>query len=598
MVTRRINTHPQRKVFHSLLTLPKDFVARRDTNRGRLTTSSETVVHDIFGQEEQEQFGGGCMRTLSITMSKHAQRPATCTPIDVFDFVILRVYVNNNPEPSIEVVVNHLFGIHHSDAVTVPGRRASKRRTMNNYLYSITANGAMILKIPAPFASGIKITMTKQNKNNAEDTLNNIINFWSFLDYEEYPIPGSLQEPLRLHIREGVLDAQHNQLRLAHAYNQRGYLLGFTMGVELTEEGKHRWLDGAPLQTQQTLKLQKLQLPGAAPREAVDKWFHNGGEMLVLDQTDPKRASLIHGIGAEDAFFETCSPLGGDSKQMHSDTHGFQYALDKDRTGITSALDRVDYVSAYRAFLDHDVIPFQKSFALHMGNTKYYEYSSVTYWYGSSQQQPSSSSSKSKSIMPLVDTWQVCGQQSFLPSSYMLDTYKMMITGQQPMTKDKCKEIYTGSDEFLDLMYTMIKPGSISNAENQRVSVYATISYERIEVILSSASSSSSSSKILSCIQLEIFHDDFTLVWLVGELIYLGETRRGHGVSLSDPFQPNHGEDVEMAILMANTENNNFRAWLLGVTARPISCDEERQFADEGLPLPIIQNTRPARISL
>jgi hypothetical protein len=100
----------------------------------------ETVVHEIVGQQ-------GCMRSNSLvqTMTRDNNRLGTCTPMDVFDFVVLRIYVDNDDdseEPSVEVVVNHLFGIHHTNAITVSGSK-SKRRTVNNYLYSIiTANGS------------------------------------------------------------------------------------------------------------------------------------------------------------------------------------------------------------------------------------------------------------------------------------------------------------------------------------------------------------------------------------------------------------------------------------------------------------------------
>ena len=500
----------QRKVFHNLLTLPDDFIVRRNTQRGKLDTQEETLVHEV------EPGKPGCMRTLSITMTNtHGNRPETCTFLDVFDKVILRMYVDGSTEPSVEVVLNSLFGIHHSDVGTIDPAA--------NHLYSVSSNGAHVLKVPAPFESGLKITF----QSTTEETLY----YWSFLNYEEYTV--AMHEPLRLQIRPGVLDLSQNQLLLAQAYEQHGYLLGFTMGVTVSKE-------------EQDL--------------VDDLWFHNGGELLVLDHSIPERASLMRGLGSEDNFFETCTPTI--NKMPGTDTHGFQYALGRSKSPMTHAVERADYVSAYRVFLNHDVIPFSSSLDFRIGNTEHYEYSNVAFWYGS---RPTPGTPPNL----FTDRWEVCGKEEFNPDNFEdLDKARQELE-RRPMMRKDCQEVRTSGSDLLDLTYALTNHAIHGNEKislglvQARVSVYATISKEFISAILDSSS--------YSCIQLQIYHDDVTIVWLENDLVYFGATRKGHDVSWSSPHYPTG--DVKVSMLVGNTENINYRAWTVGIMVKPVSCN-------------------------
>ena len=545
----------QRKVFSNMLTLPDDFVPRRSTNRGKVQGLKETTIHDLSSAT------GGCAKSLTFSLTRNNERPSTCTPLDVYDWVQLRIYVDGHPEPLVDSAVNHLFGIHHAHGDAK--NQILMRPALDTIMYSVSSNGNLALKLPMPYAHSLKVTLTKLPQYQNDTT----VYLWSFLEYEEYPRAGSFVEPLRLHVQEGVLETDLNQLQMAHASytSARGYLVGFTLGVKLSDHGHDLLQDYFRNRTGRTTK-------------PVDLWYHNGGEMLVLDQRDALRSSLMHGIGAEDSVWESCSPIH--SRMLQAPTHGFQYAFGAAPTfaSLQSAMEKPAYISLYKAYVDHHLLPFSTSMDLHMGNTEHFEYSSVTYWYSTLGNKHSSSAPSQR----LVDRWTVCGPTRFNARDYDngLEQTRSTLLLRSKLTSPRdssCRVMAPGgSGDFLDLTYAMILPGRKTNAKlhsSARVSVYATIPYDRIAHLVVDTTSGGG-----SCIQLEIFHDDATLVWLNGDLVYYGNTRQGHQTFWSDPYQPRPNQDLELAMMVGNTENNNFRAWLVGVTAKSASCTLEAQW--------------------
>ncbi len=297
-----------------ILRLPAVYESHRATFRAGVSQTTETVVADLPGE--------GCLRHFWLTLSGIRARPVAGLE------VILRIYVDGQERPNVEMPLTPFFGIHHGHEVkpiNAPFIQVTDRAGFNSYF-------------PMPYQKGLRITLQKEGSRG--------IGVWFQTDYHRYT-PGSLTEPLRFHAlyrRVNPAQAYGKPYHLGHGVG-RGVIVGMTMGM--------RTLDRS------------------------DRWYHCGGDLVLLDGRT-ERAHLLSGIGGED-YFGTA--WGQDVFANRSIGSPYYDAVAKPADGEPEF-----FFAAYR-FFDRDPIAFADSFWYDFGSLAN-DISSVLYWYQSGPVMP------------------------------------------------------------------------------------------------------------------------------------------------------------------------------------------------------------------
>ncbi|KAL6070061.1 hypothetical protein QOT17_007119 [Balamuthia mandrillaris] len=506
--------------FHNMLLLPGEFVSNKISFRSCVSHDSETVVADIHGP--------GCIRLLWMVtgMGNRKARPKACVYTRDALMMVLRVYFDGSTTPSIEAPLGSLFGIHHENEDR--WGNLDDGYGADNILFKVSQNGALSLLAPMPFANGCRITLQDENPDMSVK-----MRMWVQVSYYQYPTvtpTNPMPETLRLRALYRRQDRAHDY-RHAYKHNFKrsyhvghaigsGYVLGFTMGLSRKDEGDH--------------------------------WFHNGGELIILDHTTNPR--VIKGTGGEDFFGTSCQF----SKHHNFPDWGFMY-------GNNSV-----QFSAYRFFVSDFQIRFRSEFSFEYGANKDVV-ETVLFWY-QDQTEHSPLSEDDVSVEKLPPVWQRLEpvNNSIPPPSLV----KKPPTGAvsiwrftSPFSLEQWIKIRNVSSATLPsqegLKYELeIEPtfGFVSIGEH--FFTYTTNEGYPVNIVVyGQAILESAQNKEVTFV---ITHDDPFELFLNGQLIHrqLESTFAFQSYSISVSLK--QGANT-LHCTSSNTENVNTRAWVFGL---------------------------------
>lgn len=305
-----------RSEFHDMLTLPVLRYPNKISFRSCVSRENETVIADVKGP--------GVVRMLWLVTGMGAEgRPARCVWTKDSLMMVLRVYFDNELTPSIESPLGALFGVYH-DLQDAWGGPANSYGA-DNTLFKISENGALTLTIPMPFQRNLRVTLQNEVPEDVK------MRIWAQVSYDMFDPRCPFTETLRLKALYRMEDRaveykpRHEPYMYKRSYlvghgRGSGYLLGMTLGLTLNDTN--------------------------------DSWFHNGGEMIILDQTTNPR--VLKGTGGEDFFGTSCWFHG----HHNFPDWGFLYG-----NGETQ-------FSAYRFFVTDLTLPFNSEFYFTYGGNR------------------------------------------------------------------------------------------------------------------------------------------------------------------------------------------------------------------------------------
>jgi len=195
-----------------------------------------------------EADGPGMVTHMWVTFPEGAQLRGRQT--------LLRMYWDNEKEPSVEAPLTDFFGVPH-------GMTGKDVQFSSHYISVLPKNG-LNCYFAMPFAAHAKIEVLSEAESGAE--------FYFQVDYARFHkgLPSEYAK-LRFHAQfrfENPCEAYGRNYLVLDAVG-KGSLVGVTLGVQIHQP-------------------------------EIDWWVHGGGDMVLLDaETNP---SVLHGIGLEDYF--------------------------------------------------------------------------------------------------------------------------------------------------------------------------------------------------------------------------------------------------------------------------------------------------------
>ncbi len=297
-----------------ILSLPDSYESHRVTFRQPISHTGETTVAQMAGE--------GCLRHFWLTIAGIRNDPVQGMRLT------LRIYFDGSEEPQVKVPVAPFFGIHH----------AHEAKYLNSPFLQVTGRSGFNSYFPMPYRNGMRITLQSEGP---EDIM-----IWFQGDYHRYAT-GALTEPLRFH-------AVYRRVNRAQGYGEpyhlghgrgRGVIAGVTLGLRSFDRR--------------------------------DRWYHCGGDLLLLDG-DTDDAHLLSGIGGED-FFGTA----WGQEVFSNGSIGTPYY--DEPPDAPEHEPRVSF-AAYR-FFDRDPVAFYESFSYDFGALEN-DMSSVLYWYQEGEAMP------------------------------------------------------------------------------------------------------------------------------------------------------------------------------------------------------------------
>src|SRR5699024_1626322 len=216
--------------------------------------------------------------------------------------VIIRMYWDDEKNPSVEVPIGDFFGIGHGitkNYVSAPFQMAPEDgKSMNCFL-------------PMPFTEGAKIEI----ESNADNTLK----FYFYIDYEEHN-KQSIDSPLRFHAtwKREITDGIDSD-EVENAYYEFG-------GKNTTGEGNYVLLEaeGKGHYIGCNLNIHNLR----HTREW--NWYGEGDDMIFID--GEKWPPSLHGTGMEDYFNTAWCP----QQEYNSPYYGITLGGDDNWSGKIS----------------------------------------------------------------------------------------------------------------------------------------------------------------------------------------------------------------------------------------------------------------------
>ena len=299
-----INEPTESMPFESHLDLPVHYRSKRITRLETIPAHQTTTFLDIDT--------AGCITHIWATMHGGEGRD-----------IIIRMYWDEETDPSVEAPIRDFFGIGHPQADRDHFENPCLTHTPN-------ANGWNIY-LPMPFARRARITIT----NDTDKPLTGGGGLYFQADYIEFD-----ELPSHVPYFHAQWRREAQAFRRAHPYTiieavGSGFVAGMTYHLRVDDDS--------------------------------DGWYHAGGDHTFIDgQTDPY---LIHGIGGEDYFGQSWGAV----------KHYTPYAGCTYKTQSTPGLPKEGRISFYRFYLESP-IRFQESVRLAFG-TLANEITSVGYWY-------------------------------------------------------------------------------------------------------------------------------------------------------------------------------------------------------------------------
>lgn len=238
---------------------------------------------------------------------------------------ILRMYWDDEEEPSVEAPLGDFFG--------VPLGLTGTEYQLNSYFLQVAPNNGLNCYFPMPFARKARIEMYL-------DTPTSSGGFYFQCDYEKClnGLPQTWQH-YRFHAKyrmETPTESYGHRYLVLDAEGE-GYLVGTTFGISVLEH-----------------------LP--------DAWYHGGGDLITIDgETNPQ---MLHGIGAEDFFGHSWGT--NTSSGLYLGNPYIQKLTTDDKNGLMN-------LALYRFFVQ-DPVRFKSSLSVRIGAMGG-RMSSVAYWY-------------------------------------------------------------------------------------------------------------------------------------------------------------------------------------------------------------------------
>lgn len=293
------------------LNLPQSYVPRRVVGNPRAVAGQRIVLAELEGP--------GCIRRIWMTLRPlpmHNRR------------VILRIYWDDELEPSVEAPIGDFFGLVHG----IP------HYPIDTPYLAVSGQCGVTSYFPMPFAERARIEVESAEISDS---------VFYHVDWQQYA-EASLQEPLRFHAqwrREFPTQAFGEEYLVLDAVG-RGELVGFTYGVRLYDDAA--------------------------------RWSHGGADNIYVDgQGEP---AFLRGSGGEDTF-----GVSGGGVLHTPDSHMYQgmpYYVHED-IGEPKAVQRL---AGYRFFV-HDTIPFAQHLHFRFGCVAN-DICSTAYWYQEEPHRP------------------------------------------------------------------------------------------------------------------------------------------------------------------------------------------------------------------
>ena len=307
----------------SRLNLPERFRYERVVRKAKdYRAGDRRVIADLSGP--------GCVRHFYCVGSRGGSGGDLFNRNRAF---IIRFYWDGEEQPSIEVPLADLFGVHHNVGYY----------PINSFYVTAKANAGLGCYFPMPFARSARVEVEAL----VDGT------FIYTLDWHRY-LDGELEEPLRFHAswrRENPAPAWGEDFLVMDALGS-GYLAGFSLGVRL--------------------------------RSDEQRWSHAGSENLYLDGEATGEGGVVpHYLRA-----------GGGENTFDAGFGGVTHAPD---TGLYSGIPYLEYrdagpalarhvLSAYRFYV-HDLLPFHRSLHFRWGSHRN-DMCATAYWYQTEPHRP------------------------------------------------------------------------------------------------------------------------------------------------------------------------------------------------------------------
>ena len=321
----------------------RDLPRLRDCTRGResswdTTGGNDDRVHIAPGKRQTfaDIKGTGYITHIWIT--------ASCMEKNFLRKVLLRMWWDGEPEPSVEVPLGDFFGIGHA-------------RTKNFAALPLSMSPedgkAFNCFFPMPFLSGARIEVMN------ECTKSELILYY-YIDYELYSKVEELGEVGRFHAqwrRENPCEGIEYPEDISHELPFRGCnLTSKDNYVILEAEGRGHYVGCV-------LNIDNLGNP------VRWNWYGEGDDMIFID--GEKWPPSLHGTGTEDYFNMAWCP----TQEFAGPYHGLLLGGGPNWSGK---------ITLYRFHIE-DPVQFQNSIKVTIehghANNRSDDYSSVAYWY-------------------------------------------------------------------------------------------------------------------------------------------------------------------------------------------------------------------------
>eukprot|EP00981_Chlorochromonas_danica_P002938 scaffold600_cov193-Ochromonas_danica.AAC.14 len=425
--------------------------------------------------------------------------------------MVLRIYYDESSIPAVEAPLGAFFGIYH-DYDDSWGNTFSGYGADNN-LFKISENGTFTLLAPLPFAKRIKFTLINEDPRDIK------MRVWSQISYDIYDPRCPFPEPLRFHASYGMEDRRqlkrhglpHEFKRSYHVGHAQGsgYLLGFTFGITILDKR--------------------------------DIWFHNGGDLILLDpSTNPR---VLKGTGGEDFFGTSCW-----FEKFHNfPDWGFMYG------------DNDNHFSAYRFFIEEFQLPFVSDFSFEYGVSQDFA-QSVMYWY-----QHGPALTNSKRLPPLAQRLgeePVSGDFSIPPPTGFVTEWSISRT-----FPSSGFDAAIGRIQNVDTSYRQLAPtfGFLSVGE-YFFRFASNEGYPRDCFVWARGHYVIKQAEQLSSMSLFVSRDDPLVLYINGKQVYSGLEALGgyHTFRVNSSSAMVVGQN-EFLVQFSNTDNTNSRAFLFGL---------------------------------
>lgn len=495
--------------------------------------------------------GPGCINHLWMTLGENNYRG-----------IVVRMYWDDEPEPSVEAPITELFGVGHNlryVPLSTPGIVVAPHNGLNLYF-------------PMPFAHRARVVLQNENLQAVDGAI------YFQADYAAYP--EALECPLRFHAqwrRDSPAPRRARRYTVMEAAG-RGYFVGMTYHLRVLDD--------------------------------ADAWFHGGGDLILVDG-GTSYAAALHGIGGEDFFgaswgiqqFQT--PYSGctlcDDRPGNAQVPGWQTGEWPGFGNCTAGPMPISHfqdtgmvvrqgeprLSMYRFFWEAP-IPFSDNLRVSFGAMAN-DISSVAYWYQTEphhrffrlppadRRQPHSECPAAEydvELLPtLQGTWAVLGpfaggiNQRFGPEAALAQEREIDLTEPVPTT-------YPGAFGLTPAMEDAPGQPRMVRWERMRTDLWwldlgaaFMPKLKGPQCVQTVDGVAYLMSKVISTrdwrAALQVTFDDDLMVWLDEHLVWSGNHPHGHA-TVHIPVELRRGMNT-LLLKTTNTANQNWHAWCLSL---------------------------------